>query len=142
MKALFRGGCQTRLEVQFQSELDLSRIVERIARRPDLSKVSAGEVSRTADRHNAVSAEIRSVEGGVIEKVEKLRTEFHAEAFGNLEGLEGREIHPLKARPGNLCSWTAKQAETKRGSNATRWGVRRGLRARLVECSRVADPVL
>ena len=66
------------LEVQLQSELDLSRIVGSIASRSDLSKVRTGVVVRAADSHNTVAAESGSVEVRVVEDVEELRTELQA----------------------------------------------------------------
>src|ERR1700720_4246660 len=78
-------GVLQSLEVQLQSELDLSRIVGRITSRSNLSKVRAGVVVRTADSHNTIAAKSRGVEVRVIENVEELRTELQLEALGKLE---------------------------------------------------------
>ncbi len=109
------------LEPQFQSQLDLSRIVGSITSRTHFAKVRAGEIACTRDRNNSVAAESRSVEVRVVEDIEELSSELHREAFAESEVLEGGEIQPLERRSGNLGRRTTQQAEATVDWNASRY---------------------
>src|SRR5689334_7341153 len=102
------GEISSSLEVQLQSELDLSRIIRGITSRADRSKVRARVVVRTADGHDTVATESGRVEVRVIENVEELGTELQLEALRELEVFEEREIQPVEARSGNL-GWRTTQ---------------------------------
>src|SRR5579864_705194 len=81
-----------KLVVQLQSKLDLSRIVGSIASGSNFAEVRIREVARVGDRDNAVTAEARSVEVGVIEDIKELRPELQGEALGEPEVLECGEV--------------------------------------------------
>ena len=127
------GETELSLEVQFQSELDLSRIERSIASRPDpaegvrtkCSVTIRREVKRSRDRVDAVATESRSVEVRVIENVEELRPELELEPFVELEILEGREVQPLEARSSNLRG-AATQSGSASQRNASVWRIRDG----------------
>ncbi len=85
MKRLLRGS-PSNSEIQLQGELDLSRIVGRVASRSDLAKFACVcEVSRASDCDHTVAPEIGSVEVRVIEYVEKFGPKLQAEALINVE---------------------------------------------------------
>src|SRR5579864_5260953 len=69
------------LEVQLQSQLDLTRVVRSIAGRSDLAKGRVRVVPRSADRHHSVSTKIRLVEVRMVENVKHLRPELELEAL-------------------------------------------------------------
>ena len=71
-----RGVLNLSLVVQLQSKLDLSRIEWFVTRRSNLAEVRVSVVPRTADGHDAVAAEVRSVEVRVVEDVEELCAEL------------------------------------------------------------------
>ena len=77
-----------KLEIQFQSELDLPRIVGSIARGTNFAEGRTVEIARVGDRDNAVTAEIRGVEVRVVEYVEYFRTELQAETLAQGDILE------------------------------------------------------
>ena len=81
-----------RLKNQLQGELDLPRIVRRIARGPDFAEVGACKVSRIANRNNTVAAEIWRVEVRVVEDIEDFRSELQSKAFRDQEVFKQRIV--------------------------------------------------
>jgi len=96
----------SKLVVQLQSELNLSRIVGGIASGSNLAKVRAGEIGCTGDGDNAVAAKPRSIEVRVVEYIEELSPELQHKSFGELEIFERREIKSFEGWPGDLVWWT------------------------------------
>jgi hypothetical protein len=47
----------------------------------------------------------------VVENIEKLRTKLEAEALGEMEILEEREVQPAESRSGNLRGGSAQSVE-------------------------------
>src|SRR4029077_1222778 len=127
------GETNVSLEIQFQSELDLSRIKRIITSRPDPAKrfrtkrpvTIRREVQRPGNRVDAIAAEARSIEVRVVENVEELRTELELEPFVELEIFESREVQPLERRSSNLRG-ASSQCGSARQGNASLWRVRNG----------------
>ena len=78
----------SRLEVKLQGELNLTRIVGSVTSGSDLSKAWIGEVSRTRNGDNAVSAKVRLIEVRMVRQVEDLGPKLQVRPFGRLELLE------------------------------------------------------
>src|SRR3984885_4200123 len=95
------------LVIQFQSELDLPRIVGSIACRTDLAKSRTGEIAGTGDRHNTVSAEIGCVEVWMVDYVKEFSAELQHESLAQSHVLERGEVQPLERWSGNLVRRTA-----------------------------------
>ena len=89
----------SKLEPQFQSKLDLPRIVGSIASGTHFAKVRAGEITRTGNRLNSVAAEIRSVEVRVVKNIQQLRAELQREAFAESQSLKVEKSSRLKGGP-------------------------------------------
>src|SRR5437764_52820 len=63
--------------VQLQSKLNLPRIVGSVASGADRAEVvGVGEIGRSGDRHNTVSAKSWRIEVGVVENVKELSSEL------------------------------------------------------------------
>src|ERR1700685_2200157 len=90
------------LEQQFQSELDLPRIVGRIASGSDLAESLVQKVLRPGDGHNAVAAKSRTVEVRMIENVKELRPELQVETLAEMEILGSGEIQSVEPWSINL----------------------------------------
>jgi len=135
------------LVVQLQSELDLPRIVWRIARRTNFAEIRVVEVPGIRNCHHSVSAESRSVEVRMIEDVEELRPELQREALSQPEVLERGEVKAMEAWPSGLGR-TATGCRNTGERNASRWAIwcrnRRGDRtaqyAGLCKSSGVPEP--
>ena len=124
MKSIALPQPHTNLEVEFQSKLDLPRIVRSIAGRSDLAKAGTGEVPRSRDRNHAVTAEVWRIEVGVIKDVEEFSPEFQPEPLSQLHILENREIHSLERRSSDLVG---------RASECGDWAGQRSAGRRLTE---------
>ena len=74
----YRGVFHLKLVVQLQRKLNLSRIVGIVASRSDFAEVRVGDVARTANRDDAVAAEVGSVEVRMVEDVEELGPELQS----------------------------------------------------------------
>ena len=87
---LLRPGTQTLSSViEFQGELNLSRIIWRIPGRINLAKVRTLEVERAwSGDPVAPAGKSRGVEVWMIENVEEFPAELQTEAFGETEILE------------------------------------------------------
>ena len=82
-----------KLEIQFQSELDLPRIIWCVTRRSNFPEaIDIAEVAGSRNRNHAVAAEIGSVEVRMIEYVEELRPELQPETFVELHVFEHGEV--------------------------------------------------
>src|SRR5260370_37203035 len=112
-EAPLRLNLELSLVIQLQSELDLSRIVGSITRRSDLAKACVCEIARPRDGDNPVAAEVGRVEIRVIENIEDLRTELHAEALGEREILEDGEVQSVESGPVNLGMTDAQHAKPR-----------------------------
>jgi hypothetical protein len=77
------------LVIQLQRELDLPWIVWSKSSGSDLTEGRVGEVAGASDGGDAVAAEVRRVEVGMVEDVEELSPELHRNAIADLEALEG-----------------------------------------------------
>ena len=95
------------LVIQLYGELNLPRIIRCIARRSNFTEAGVGEVTRSGNRGNAVSAKVGRIEVRMVQDVEELRPELHAESLGDLEIPEHREIHTLEWWPSNLVRRTS-----------------------------------
>src|SRR5215472_18841365 len=94
------------LIVKLKSELDLARVVGSVARGPDLSKVGAGEVARSADGDHSVASEIRSIEVRMVDDVKELRTELESVTLLKRKILKHGEIHSVESGPWHLSQPT------------------------------------
>src|SRR5437879_13198319 len=74
------AGRNLGLIIQFQRELDLSRVVRSITSGPDFSEGVTRKVGRSGDVNNAVAAASRRIQIGVIKNDEQLRAELQADA--------------------------------------------------------------
>src|SRR5580700_4961947 len=114
-----------KLEVQFQSKLDLTRIIRCIAGRSDLAKAGTGVVARSGDCNHAIPTEIWSIEVRVVKDVENLGPELQPEPLAELHILEDGEIHPLERRSGNLVRRAAQSRHRAREGGARCWLAKR-----------------
>src|SRR5439155_23424419 len=103
-KAPSHSGCGSSklLEQQLQSELDLPRVVRRIARRADSTKVRVSEVARTGDGYHTVAAEIRRVEVRVVKDVKHFCPELQGETLLDCKVLENGHVQPAERGPRHL----------------------------------------
>ena len=80
------------LVIQLESKLDLPRIVGSKPSGSNFTEVSTGKVARVRNRSHPVAAEIRCIEGRVIEDVKELSPELHGEALADRDILECGEV--------------------------------------------------
>src|SRR5438093_1922797 len=107
-KAPSHSGCGSSklLEQQFQSELDLPRVVRRIARRADSAEVVVGPVGGAADGHDAVTAEAGRVKVRVVKDVEDFRAELKLALLVERKVLKDGEVKSVEAESACLCETT------------------------------------
>src|SRR5205809_3700988 len=101
-KAPSHSGCGSSklLEQQFQSELDLPRVVRRIARRADSAEVVVGPVGGAADGHDAVTAEAGRIKVRVVKDVEDFRAELKLALLVERKVLKDGEVKSVEAGAG------------------------------------------
>src|SRR5216684_755140 len=110
------------LVIQLQSELDLPRIVGSIASGSNSAKTGILEVRRSGDSNNTIAAEPGSVEVGVVEDIEKLRSELETEALGERKFLEDREVQPVESWSFNLRATAAQSGKARQRQASCNFG--------------------
>ena len=78
------------LEIELQSELNLSRIVWRVAGGSNFAESGIIKIGRSRDSYYTIATEPGIVEVRVVQDVEELRAELQARVFRHLEILEQR----------------------------------------------------
>ena len=101
---------------------------------PKLVLVKLPEFETASD---PVAAEIRCIEGRVIEDVKELSPELHGEAFVDRDGLERREVELSYSR----CHRRSLTAAQNRHISFATGGWSSSQRARLLEGQRIANPI-
>lgn len=96
------AGCLLGLVVELESELDLPRVVRRIASRADQAEVGVGVICRSTDSYNSVTAKAWRVEVRMVEDVEDFRPELQSIPFLKHKILKDRKVQPVETRAGNL----------------------------------------
>jgi len=128
-KAPSHSGCGSSklLEQQFQSELDLPRVVRRIARRADSAEVVVGPVGGAADGHDAVTAEAGRVKVRVVKDVEDFRAELKLALLVERKVLKDGEVKSVEAGAGGLRD--ASQVRKGASTDSARGWIREGTRS-------------
>src|SRR5213594_1647824 len=132
-KAPSHSGCGSSklLEQQFQSELDLPRVVRRIARRADSAEVVVGPVGGAADGHDAVTAEAGRVKVRVVKDVEDFRAELKLALLVERKVLKDGEVKSVEAGAGGLRD--ASQVRKGASTDSARGWIREGTRSSRIQ---------
>ena len=115
------------LIIQFQRELDLSRVVRSVTSGADFSEGVTRKVGRSGDGNNAVAAESRRIKIRVIKNVEELRAKLQAYAFVERKVLEDGEIQPVESRSRYLGRRASQRAKATIRRHTAHQGTSRGL---------------
>src|SRR5258708_4241631 len=101
------------LPVEFQSELYLSRVVGRVARRGNPAEIGAFKIqgAGSADHGRSARGSLGSGEVRVIGKVKKFGSELEPGLLRGPKLLENREVEPVKPRTKYLAARASKRGQ-------------------------------
>lgn len=131
------AGCLLGLVVELESELDLPRVVRRIASRADQSEVGVGVICRSTDSYNSVTAKAWRVEVRMVEDVEDFRPELQPIPFLKHKILKDRKVQPVETRARNLSQTSQRIVASERYAAG---GFAGPQHARLREGRRITEP--